>query len=64
MTVVAKIIIRVDTKSEDNHQNIARQEVIGVKEETVVGISKHVSNNVINNVLRKANSNTKKANKC
>jgi hypothetical protein len=46
-TILAKIMMRVDAKSEANHHNIAQQAAIGTKEGTTVGISMHVGTNVL-----------------
>ena len=58
--ILAKITTRVDAESEAGRQNIPRHAAIGAKEGTTAGIRKHVSTNVTNSVLRKADGNAKK----
>ena len=49
--VTPKITTRVDTKSEVDHQNIARKASIGANEGTTTGISKHVGTGVTDSIL-------------
>ena len=61
--VVSKITQRVDTESQASCQNTAQQGTIGVKEGTIIGISKHVGTNEIDSILHTMNGNLKKAKK-
>ena len=58
--ILAKIMARVDAKSEANRQNIARQTTIRAKESTAAKISKHVGTDITNSVLQEADGNAKK----